>query len=285
MGYPLQQSPFYRLPTRRKLAELLGLPPRELDDLARRADLYRSWDQPDSKGKIRHIDAPRQRLRRVHARVASLLSRIHAPDFLFCPVKRRSYVSNAAQHAGATEVRTLDVRAYFPSTPARRVYWFFHTVMQCPPDVAAVLARILTVDGRLATGSPVSPILSFCAFFDTWSDVARLVAEAGCVLTVYMDDVTVSGSAVPDRLMWEIRRRIHGSGLCYHKMRRFSSGYAEVTGIVLRGGQRMVPHRQHRKAHEARRALRAATSLEETERLERRLLGLEAQRRQVEAGR
>ena len=59
-------------------------------------------------------------------------------------------------HAGISkEVRKLDVREYFPSTPSHRVYWFFHTVMRCSTDVAAVLAKLLTVEGHLATGSTV----------------------------------------------------------------------------------------------------------------------------------
>ncbi len=73
------------------------------------------------------------------------------------------------------------------------MYWFFHKVMRCSPDVAAILANLLTVDGMLATGSTVSPILSFFAFYDMWFAIGRIAKDAGCVLTVYMDDVTLSG--------------------------------------------------------------------------------------------
>ena len=48
-------------------------------------------------------------------------------------------MANAALHAGAKEVRKLDIHAYFPSTPSHRVFWFFHTAIACSPDVAAVL--------------------------------------------------------------------------------------------------------------------------------------------------
>ena len=47
----------------------------------------------------------------------------------------------------AKEIRTLDIKAYFPSTPRHRVFWFFHMIMRCSPDVASVLAQLLTAEG------------------------------------------------------------------------------------------------------------------------------------------
>jgi hypothetical protein len=212
-----------------------------------------------------------------------LLSRIEAPHFLHCPVKRRSYVSNAAcHHRHSKEVRTLDVKSYFQSTPRRRIFWFFHKIMRCESDVASILAALLTVDDHLATGSPVSPILSFYAFYDMWHDIARVAAVGGFIITVYMDDVTVSGIAVPNRFMWEIHRRIFSAGLRYHKERRFTKGHAEVTGIILCGGKTLLPNRQHKKAHDLREQLRSTLDAGTKLQMERRLAGLLSQRRQVE---
>ena len=154
--------------------------------------------------------------------------------------------------------------------------------MRCPPDVSSILATLLTVDDHLATGSPVSPILSFYAFYDMWHDIAQIAAAAGFVITVYMDDVTISGIAVPERFMWEIRRRICKAGLNYHKERRYVKGRAEITGVILRGGKTLLPNRQHKKAHELRQQLRPTLDPETKIQMERRLAGLLSQRRQVE---
>jgi hypothetical protein len=78
-------------------------------------------------------------LKRLQERLAKLLSRIAPPDFLYCPVKKRSYVQNVRQHISQRVVRTVDVHDYFASTPARRVYWFFHDQMKCVTDVAALI--------------------------------------------------------------------------------------------------------------------------------------------------
>ncbi len=286
--HPLDQSHFYKLRTRKKLAALFSLTIAELNQIVDAETVYRERQikTVSSNGKVkdRSIQEPRGSLRKIHERAKLLLSRIAPPDFLFCPVKRRSYVGNAAVHAGAAEIRTVDVKDYFTSTHRRRVYWFFNSIMQCEPDVAAILAHLLTVSGHVPTGSPVSPILCFYAFYDMWHEIAELAHAQGCKITVYMDDLTVSGSAVPEWLMWEIRKKIHGSGLRYHKERRFTRGFAEVTGVVLRDGRTVLPNRQHKRAYETATQIRALPEGEERQGLQRKLTGLRAQRRQVEAG-
>jgi hypothetical protein len=245
------QSQFYKIKSRAKLATLFGLTRKTLDAVVAMDRPYsrRQVEQVrNGKAKTRNIQQPRAALRNIHIVVRKALPRIQPPDFLFCPVKRRSFVSNAAQHLKAKEVRMLDVEAYFQSTPRHRIFWFFHTIMGCSEDVAAVLGRLLTVDEHLATGSTVSPITAFFAFYDMWLSVARIAKEAGCVLTVYMDDLTISGERVPGRLVWAIKQEIHRRGLRYHKERRYAGGTAEVTGILIRDGKLLVPNRQRKAA-------------------------------------
>jgi hypothetical protein len=236
----------------------------------------------NGKTKTRIIQEPRGALRPIHIIVRKALSRIEPPDFLFCPVKRRSYVGNAAQHAGAKEIRTIDIQDYFRSTPRHRVYWFFHQIMRCSTDVGSILAQILTVDEHLATGSTVSPILSFFAFYDMWLAISQIAKEAGCVLTVYMDDVTISGDAVPERIVWAVRKHIHSRGLHYHKEHRYTGGLGEVTGTLINRGRLRVPNRQRKKAFDTRTALANTTDPAEAAQLASVLRGLNEQRRQVE---
>ena len=235
--HPLNQSKLYKVTTRRKLASVFGMTEAELKTaLALPAPFSSRQIEVNRNGvvKLRHVQEPRGPLRPIHTRIRKLLSRIEPPDFLFCPVKGRSYVSNAAVHIGAGKVRTLDVANYFPSTPSHRVFWFFNTIMQCSKDVASTLAKLLTASGKLATGSTVSPILSFYAFYDMWLKIANLAHGANCKLTVYMDDVTISGDSIPESLMWQIRQQLHNRGLKYHKERHYQHGIAEITGVIVR---------------------------------------------------
>jgi hypothetical protein len=190
--------------------------------------------------------------------------------------------TNAEQHDQAREVCTVDIADYFMSTSRQHVVWFFKKVMRCSPDVAKILGDLLTVDGHLATGSTVSPIMSFYAFYDMWSAISRIACEAGCTVTIYMDDVTVSGDRVPGDALWAIKRQIHTHGLRYHKERRYRGKFAEVTGVIIRDGKLLVPNRQRKKAFDGRMRLAQLDDPAEIDLLARKLRGLDQQRKQVE---
>lgn len=252
-SYPLTSSPLYRMPSKRKLASLLNVSMSDLQRLSGHEHLYTHFPVKKKDGTSRIVDNPREQLKRVQRRLSALLARIAAPDVLFCPVKGRSYVDNAAHHRGGRVVHSLDIKKYFPSTTRRRVYWFFSSVLGCPPDVATILARIACCDEHLATGSPLIPILAYYAHVDVWEKVAQLAATHECNLSIYIDDVTLSGFHVPSTLIWDIKQVIHASGLRYHKEKRAVDRPCEVTGVVLRAGQLCVPNRQHRKLRHAKR--------------------------------
>ena len=234
--YPLDQSPLYKLANHRRLAELLRLEVRVIHQLARaQRAAYSIWKDTNDKGKVRTIENPFPRLKRAQSRIATLLALIEPPDFLTCPVKGRSYVSNARVHIGALQIVTLDVTAYFQSTTWNRVYWFFHKRMMTSSDVAWTIASLATLEGHLPTGSPLSPILAYFAHQDTWLSVQRRVRDAGCKITLYMDDLTLSGDVVPDGLIWRVKQDIHSVGLRLNngKQRRYGGGEALVTGSIV----------------------------------------------------
>lgn len=284
--HPLDQSPFYKLRSKRKLADLLRISQAELRLMCRTAgEVYREFSVPKKDGALRRVEDPARQLKLVQARIARQLSRIKPPDYLFCPVKGRCYVSNAAQHRGNRVVRCLDVRKYFPSTPSRRVFWFFHTVMRCERDVAAALAKLATYQGHLPTGSPLSPILAYFAHYDVWEAVAAICREHGYTLTVYIDDVTISGPKISPTVMWSVKEAIHASGLRYHKEKVFHDRPAEITGVIVNGEQLAAPNRQLKKIAtirtairtEDRRGLRGA----DTKQLRLKLGGLQGQIGQI----
>src|SRR3546814_14941861 len=93
-----------------------------------------------------------------------MLARIEPPSFLFCPVKGRCYVSNAARHRGNRVVHCLDIKKFFPNTPRVRVIAFFQSIMGCRADVAGILGDLCTFEGHLPTGSPLSPILAYYSY-------------------------------------------------------------------------------------------------------------------------
>lgn len=233
------------------------------------------------KGKTRHTETPVKRLRPVHEKLTGMLMQIEPPEFLYCPVKGRSQIDNAAKHRGARTTYTLDIKEYFPSTPSRRVYWFFNSVLKCAPDVSAVISKLATREGHLPTGSPLSPILAFYSFYDMWNSIARIAIEGGCVMTVYMDDVAISGAVVPGELIWKIKQSIYKAGLRSHKERKFQDQPALVTGVIVNGDKLLLPHQQHLKAHSTRELLRQTEDEADIVHLQNRLRGLAGHRNQI----
>jgi len=102
--------PVVRCSSKKKLAELLGTDRAKLIALTK--DLtYRVFTRR-ANGKERVIEEPRGELRRVHDRLLALLSRIEPPSYLHSGVKRRSYISNAKQHAGRGRILKTDVSRF-----------------------------------------------------------------------------------------------------------------------------------------------------------------------------
>jgi hypothetical protein len=278
--YALDQSPLFKLKSRSKLARLLRISLRELHALAAGDALYREFDIPKKNGGTRHVENPARPLKLVQAKLARLLARVEPPEFLFCPVKGRCYVTNAAAHRHARVVHCLDIKKFFPSTSQRRVFWFFRKVMLCERDIAGLLARLACYQGHLPTGSPLSPLIAYLAYYDLWQRIATYCARKGYKFTLYIDDVTISGSRVPQRDVWEIRQMIHAFGLRYHKRKSFVGKPAEITGVIVSSGAVKAPHRQHKKIRLAR-ALLSETDGEERAALNARIKGISAQIQQI----
>lgn len=282
-SYPERDSPFFRLRSKSKLAELLYSSIGRLKKLAQADDLYTDFSKPKSNGGTRQISAPRDDLKEIQSRIAEILQRITPPDYLFAPVSGRSYVDNAARHVGSDSVRLLDIKDFFPNCMGNKVIWFFTKRMECSIDVATILCGIVTRNNSLPQGSPCSPILAFLTYIDMWEEIERIVDENDCKLSVYADDLTISGRTVPERAIWEIKKALHKHGHRYQvgKERSKHLKPAEITGVILHKDRLLAPNRQHEKLQATRRELAKAQTSKRRQSLQAQLKGRIAQIRQI----
>ena len=219
-GYGLRDSPFFRLRSRKKLAKLLHISQDKLASLIKADPLYERrwkhkkikdhWRKTEPSGEnsdeYRPIDIPDPRLKMIQTRIAGLLSRVSSPEFLFSPVRGRSYVDNAKQHIDGKAFWLLDVADYFPSCTVEKVSRFFKHDLECSADVTAVLVKLVSLHRCLPQGSPCSPILAYFSNLRMWQEVATLVSESGCKLSVYVDDITISGMIVRKAMIWRVKQ-------------------------------------------------------------------------------
>lgn len=196
------------------------------------------------KIKDRPIQEPKPRLQAIHRRVHRLLSRVMVPSYLHSALKGRSYLSNAKSHVASDPMIKVDIRKFFASVPESAVIRFLRNDCRCRSDVAKIFASLLVCNGKIATGSSASPLLSYYAFKPMFDEIAALAAELGLTFTCYVDDMTFSGAAANNSALMRVRQIIARYGLQSHKARLFKANTPKVvTGVCLVNDGISVPNK------------------------------------------
>lgn len=252
-SYPLNQSPLYKLNSRRKLADLFGMPVKELERLAKRPDNYRKFTIGKNTDKPRNVEEPKAHLERLHRRLFNLLRRIETPEYLHSGVKGKSYITNAKEHIGSDTLITLDIRQFFPSTLGWHVFEFYHEIMCCSRDVSGLLTTLSTCDNHVPTGSCLSQVIAFYAHYRMFEDMFALTSSRNLKMTCYVDDITISGKNANKALLYQIRGILNNRGLVSHPKKESLFGKdcpKEVTGSIIVNDGLRLPNRKHKKIHE-----------------------------------
>lgn len=291
--YPIHQCALFRIGSKRRLALLLGLDVVDLLALSRSRNNYKIFELKAKEDELFHTirksraaQEPKTNLRRIHERLLRLLQWVEVPDYLHSATKGRSYLSNADRHKEGVRLLKLDIRRFFPSTTESRTYNFFRERLECASDVSRILARLVTYNGALPTGSPLSPLLSFHANRPLLDELHQFAQDRGLAFTCYVDDLTFSGDAVCAGMVAELKNVIlaHGHTLSEEKTRFYGKGTARtVTGIVLKGGEKFVPNERMRKARILRRALKLEGDPGRRRHLAERLNGLVGEASTIDA--
>lgn len=210
------------------LADVRGL---ERTVASERLRNYRYRPLPRRGDLPRVIEAPKARLKEIQRWILrEILDHVPAHDAAHGFIAGRSAVSHAELHTGRPVVLRLDLKDFFASVPAGRVYRIWRT-LGYGADVAHALTGLTTntvpaavwqqlagaaaeqpvqarfwMGRRLATphlpqGAPTSPALANLAAFRLDRRLAGLAQASGLRYSRYADDLAFSGS---ERL---IRRR------------------------------------------------------------------------------
>lgn len=231
--YPLHQSPFYKLSSFSKLATLLETTPAQLK-------FYKKFDHThyriftNEKGRL--IQSPSGDLYVLHNRIASLLARIQTPIWLHSFKKGYSYNSNALQHIHARQVITFDIKAFYQHITQDKVRQFFLNDLKCSKDIAYVLSKLCCFDNHLPTGSQVSIYLNFLANIAMFDELNNLAQSRQANISVYADDITVSGDSV-DMSLYNTMKKVlirYGYEVSRHKTQRFLAHQSPIiTGLAV----------------------------------------------------
>ncbi|MDD9893772.1 MAG: reverse transcriptase family protein, partial [Gammaproteobacteria bacterium] len=211
---------------------------------------YRCFVQKKN-GKERDIEEPLPKLRKVHCRIASLLCRIEVFDGLHSGRKGRSNISNALAHLGDNRnAITCDITKFYPTTRRTHIFDFFYNTMECSPDVADLLSKLVSYEEHIPTGSQISMPLAYFSNKRMFDEIEAAASSTQSVLTIFVDDLTISGPNLQKSFIKELERIVekHGHKINRSKTRFYSSSDIKlITGAAIDGNS-IFPRNKHLKA-------------------------------------
>lgn len=247
--YPIERSPLWKLSSIHRLAALLDVAVQDVEAVCMAPSYNRFDDQPKPGKEARHIQEPMESTLGIHYRIAKLLDSIERPDFLHSATKTRSHVTNAQAHlASGGAVVAMDIRKFFESTTFHHVKAFFHKDLGCSHDVARCLATVCTADGHLPTGSCISPLLSYFTHRQMFAEIEKHCVASNVVMTLYVDDLTLSGLHATKSMLHHIKALIVRYGLQTKPTKDAvvrPGKSAIITGAVRDGNQLRLRNRHH----------------------------------------
>ena len=255
--FPLEHSAWAQSLTQSGLAELLGTSKGRLKTIIGNKDRWILRRHEEIGGKLRNLAIPIGRLRAVHEILKRHFNRIQQPEYLFSPKKGRSQRDNAAFHAGQKHFLKLDIRQFYPMTTSEDVFRWAHHTMGLRADVAGIFLHLVTVDRRIPFGSPVSPVLTSLVHRPMFDAVHAACLAEGLRMSVWVDDLTISGSHITGQLLDKVRTIIRNGGFQTHKVEfRTNAPGLLVTGIPILGDRVGAPRGVHNRVQEGYAALR-----------------------------
>lgn len=272
--YAFDRSPWVQNLTQRDLAELLGWKKQQLEALIRDKDRYVRRELKLIGNKNRKLAIPIGKLRTIHERIKFHLNKIKQPPYLYSPRKGRAQRDNAEHHADQLQFLIFDIKQFYPSTTDEHIFrWAYH-VAGLKSDVAGLFTKLVAVDGKMPFGSPVSPVLTTHVHRAMFDAIYEICQAHNLRMSVWVDDVTISGRFVRGELVEKIRAVIRKQGFQTHKIKFKSAGRPViVTGVPIENRRVTSPLSLHRRVQDGYAKLREPLSdLERAQAIDR-LLG------------
>ncbi|MEO6609526.1 MAG: reverse transcriptase family protein [Aestuariivirga sp.] len=156
---------------------------------------YRPFEIDRGRNKPRRLVlAPRVGIKVIQTWLSYHFERVYKrPLHCFGFVPGFSHLDAAHAHLGARWIFNVDIKDFFPTTPASHVVNSL-VKMGYNPFSANMISRLCCYFGFLPQGAPTSPILSNLVFSEVDVRLAELQAQYDIRLSRYADDIVFSGT-------------------------------------------------------------------------------------------
>ncbi|MCX6142076.1 MAG: reverse transcriptase family protein [Ignavibacteriales bacterium] len=166
-----------------------------------------------------------------------------------------SHIDNATFHSQNDFFLTLDIERFYPSSKAEYVFRFFRYVMLMSDDVAGLMAKLVTYEGHIPTGSSLSQSIAYHSYSKMFDSLNELAHSKGLTFSLYVDDMVFSSSMPIEKpFKAEIMRKLRTVELALKLAKvRFGSpkDFKVVTGVAITPNNEMaIPNKLRKKIAE-----------------------------------
>lgn len=233
--YEIGRSPLAQRLTQQKFAKLIRVPLSELKGLIKYRDSFVNFGAADSGGKPRPLCYPVGRLRVINEKIRYQLNKIRLPDYVKSPRKGIGQKQNAEAHLLGKQVLKLDLCKFYPSISRTMVAKYFREEFGMHADVAGLITNLLTHNERIFYGAPCTSVLAFLVNKKMFDEVDAICRSYNCRMTLWVDNLTISGEAVPGALLEEVRDTIAKHGHKSHEISfEHTNRNVSITGVNVR---------------------------------------------------
>lgn len=203
-------------------------------------EYYAERTIPKRAGGVRVVYVPSYTMRIIQRWILeNILNKILPTRYAMAFRRGKCYgcLENARSHIGNTYGIALDLREFFPSISAKRVYGIFSSIGYAPL-AATILTNLCTLNDCLPQGGVCSPALSNLACLLLDSRLGGFCEKRRIRFTRYVDDMYFSSNSqgVLRKALPIIHKIIENEGFVINeKKTRYHnpSNHRRITGITL----------------------------------------------------
>lgn len=200
-----------------------------------------------NKNKTRQIHEPKHLLKKVQKRINSrIFTNVKFPPYLQGGIKDednpRDYYANALAHINPQFVLSLDISNFYDNIKIEHVVKVFQQLCHFSPQVAELLAKLVTYNDTVPQGAVTSSYIANLVFFENEYKIVSRLRQQGFIYTRLLDDVAISAKKKitqdkKERIIKDVAKMATKSGVCINdKKTRFATkntkdGLMEVTGL------------------------------------------------------
>ncbi len=201
----LDAAPSLNIISLRQLEFKLGLKRGYLRSLAAHAgghyspfvkpEKYRPFQKIFNKPKQRLIDNPDEELKEVQKRIYRRLLRPEAlPNYICGGVKGKSLLDSVKLHPDVGVLVTVDIANFFPSVTSQYVYFLWNSVLNCSPEISALLTKLTSFERHLPQGAATSTPLANILICAIDQQIRTECERMGVKYSTWVDDLAFSGT-------------------------------------------------------------------------------------------